>query len=188
MAGKPSNNRDDLLLDLHDDQPLYNEGQRPPINDDDLLRAYNADHDESNPRPSISYDEFVGAGGSAPPTAKQLPGGPGTVPTSAPYLSGGGSGSYSQTSGLNNYQRYADDLDDFPEDGQSFYHQGGALPGDGAGMSMGGKPRTRNSVLSMGGGLMGRAKSMLGMGPEYSEMDLPLTEPGARVPTDGTGT
>jgi phospholipid-transporting ATPase len=30
----------------------------------------------------------------------------------------------------------------------------------------------------MGGGLLGRAKNMLGMGQGYSEMDLPLTEPG----------
>lgn len=38
----------------------------------------------------------------------------------------------------------------------------------------------RNSILALGGGLMGRAKNMLGMGPQYSEMDLPLTESGAR--------
>jgi len=37
-----------------------------------------------------------------------------------------------------------------------------------------------NSILALGGGLMGRAKNMLGMGPQYSEMDLPLTETGAR--------
>ena len=143
------------------------------MNDDDLLRAYNADHDETNPRPSISYDEFVGAGGGQHPS-RQLPGGPGTVPGAGPYTSNTGNRTYSQTSGLGNYQRYADDLDDFPDDGQSYYHQGGAIPGDGAGMQMGSKPRNRNSVLSLGGGLVGRAKSMLGMGPEYSEMDLPL--------------
>ncbi len=187
MAGQPSSsNRNDLLLDLHDEQqPVYNEGQRPPMNDEDLLRAYNADHDESNPRPSISYDDFVGAGQGEHSATRQLPGGPGTVPGNlgGPYLSDGVNRSYSQTSGLNNYQRYADDLDDFPDDGQSmYYHQGGAIPGSGAG-----KPRNRNSVLSMGGGLMGKAKSMLGMGPEYSEMDLPLTEPGARGRVDSTG-
>jgi phospholipid-transporting ATPase len=186
MAGKPPNNRNDLLLDLNDEQPIYNDGQRPPINDDDLLRAYTADHDASNPRPSISYDDFVGAAEPHPGT-KHLPGGPGTVPGygAGPYTSGNAGRTYSQTSELNNYQRYADDLDDFPEDGQSYYQQGGALPGDG---TMGGKPRNRNSVLSMGGGLMGKAKSMLGMGPEYSEMDLPLTEPGARTHTDGPAT
>ena len=160
------------------------------MNDEDLLRAYNADHDEANPRPSVSYDDFVGAGEGGHPATRQLPGGPGTVPGSqgGPYLSDGVNRTYSQTSGLNNYHRYADDLDDFPDDGQSmYYHQGGAIPGDGAGMSMSGKPRNRNSVLSMGGGLMGKAKSMLGMGPEYSEMDLPLTEPGARGRVDSTG-
>jgi phospholipid-transporting ATPase len=181
MAGRPPNNRDDLLLDLNDDQPVYNDGQRPPLNDGDLLRAYNADHGETNPRPSISYDEFVGASDSKPSTTRQLPGGPGTVPAGAPYLSGGDN-NYSQTSGLNNYQRYGDDLDDFPEDGNSmYYNAGGAILGDGTSSS---KPRNRNSVLSMGGGLMGKAKSMLGMGPEYSEMDLPLTEPGARGRAD----
>ncbi|KAH7348408.1 P-type ATPase-like protein [Rhexocercosporidium sp. MPI-PUGE-AT-0058] len=183
MAGQPPNHRDDLLLDLNDEQPVYNNGQRPPMNDDDLLRAYNADHDETNPRPSISYDEFVGAGEGQHPS-RQLPGGPGAVPGAGPYTSNSGNRTYSQTSGLGNYQRYADDLDDFPDDGQSYYHQGGAIPGDGAGMQMGNKPRNRNSVLSMGGGLVGRAKSMLGMAPEYSEMDLPLTEPGGRPRTD----
>jgi phospholipid-transporting ATPase len=189
MAGNPPNNRNDLLLDLNDEQPIYNNGQRPPLNDDDLLRAYTADHEPSNPRPSISYDNFVGAGEPHPGT-RNLPGGPGTVPGYGvgPYASESAGRTYSQTSGLNNYQRYADDLDDFPEDGQSYYGQGGALAGDGAGMRMGGKPRNRNSVLGMGGGLMGRAKSMLGMGPEYSEMDLPLTEPGARSHTDGPET
>ncbi|KAF8849370.1 P-type ATPase-like protein [Acephala macrosclerotiorum] len=180
MAGAPSSNRNDLLLDLGDEQPIYNDGQRPPMNDDDLLRAYNADHDTTQPRPSVSYDDFVGGGGETHPS-RPLPGGPGTVPGAGPYVSGTSNRTYSQSSGLGNYQRYVDDLDDFPEsDGQSYYHQGGALPGDGAGMSMGGKPRNRNSVLSMGGGLMGKAKSMLGMAPEYSEMDLPLTESGGR--------
>jgi phospholipid-transporting ATPase len=185
MAGKLPDNRNDLLLDLNDEQPIYNAGQRPPVNDEDLLRAYTADHDPTNPRPSISYDDFVG-GGEPHPGTKPLPGGPGTVPGygAGPYASGSAGRTYSQTSGLNNYQRYADDLDDFPDDGQSYYGQGGALAGDGSGTAMGGKPRNRNSVLSMGGGLMGRAKSMLGMAPEYSEMDLPLTEPGARSHTD----
>lgn len=43
-----------------------------------------------------------------------------------------------------------------------------------------GRHKSRNSVLSMGGGIMGKAKNMLGMGPEYSEMDMPLrdTAPG----------
>ena len=166
MAGQPSSrNRNDLLLDLNDEQPIYNVGSRPPMNDEDLLRAYNADHDESNPRPSISYDNFVGASGTSNPPARQLPGGPGTISSGpgSPYIPGGAQRTYSQTSGLNNYQRYADELDDFPDDGNSmYYNQGGAISGDSTGMA---KPRNRNSVLSMGGGLVGRAKTMLGIGP-----------------------
>ncbi|KAH8589264.1 P-type ATPase-like protein [Bisporella sp. PMI_857] len=190
MAGQPFNNRNDLLLDLDDHQPVYNNGQRPPLNDDDLLRAYNANHDESNPRPSTSYDEFVGTGPTGPHTTRSLPGGPGTIPGGVgapPYMSTENR-TYSQTSGLNNYQRYADDLDDFPDDGHSYYNQGGAIPGDGAIGNIGRTSRNRNSVLSMGGGLWGKAKSMLGMGPAYSEMDLPLTEPGGRGRGDSAAT
>lgn len=186
MAGRSTNDRDDLLLDLDDERPIYNSGQRPPGNDEDLLRAYNANHDETNPRPSISYDDFVGGNNErGQSSTSRLQGGPGTVstPQTGPYMGNVGHGNYSQTSDLNNYQRYADDLDDFPDDGNSYYHQGGAIPGNGAGMRLGGgKPRNRNSVLSMGGGLVGKAKSMLGMGPAYSEMDLPLTEPGRNDP------
>ncbi|KAI9641224.1 aminophospholipid translocase [Ciborinia camelliae] len=186
MAGQSSNNRDDLLLDFHDEQPIYHTGQRAPMNDDDLLRAYNADHDESNPRPSISYDNFVGAPSpSTPSSTSHLPGGPGHPPNGSqpPYIHGN-SASYSQTSGLNNYQRYADDLEDFPDDGHSseYYHHGTAVPGDGAEMT--GRGRNRNSIMSLGGGIMGKAKSMFGMAPEYSEMDLPLTEAGARNRAD----
>ena len=187
MAGKPPpSNRNDLLLDLDDEQPIYNAGQRPPVNDDDLLRAYTHDHEEATNRPSVSYDDFVGSGGATNPSARQLPGGPGTVPSrGAPYITGVGDRTYSQTSGLGNYQRYADELDDFPDDSNSMYYNAG----DGArgGGTVGsGKARNRNSILSLGGGLMGKAKSALGMGPEYSEMDLPLTEPGA-ARNDSTG-
>jgi len=193
MAGRPQggafNNRDDLLLDLHDDeQPIYNVGQRPPLNDDDLLRAYNADHDESQTRPSISYDDFVGSRPAAGPSTAQLPGGPGysSGGNSLPYSSGA-TRTYSQTSGLDNYNRYADVEDDFPDDGHSMgYQYGGATSGDGAG-SLRGKTKNRNSVLTLGGGFIGRAKSILGMGPAYSEMDLPLTEPGSRGRVDSTG-
>ncbi|KAF8857008.1 hypothetical protein BDZ45DRAFT_727083 [Acephala macrosclerotiorum] len=48
------------------------------------------------------------------------------------YVSGTSNVTYSQSSELENYQRYADDLDDFPEpDDQSYYYQGGAIPSDG---------------------------------------------------------
>lgn len=187
MAGQSSKGRNDHLLDLDDERPFYNSGQRAPANDEDLLRAYNANHDETNPRPSVSYDDFVGGSGGQSSNSR-LPGGPGTVtaPQTGPYAGNQGQTNYSQTSGLNNYQRYADELDDFPDDGNSYYHQGGAIPGDGAGMRLGGAPRNRNSVLSMGGGFVGRAKSMLGMGPAYSEMDLPLTENDGRARGDST--
>ena len=49
--------------------------------------------------------------------------------------------------------------------------------------------KSRNSVLSMGGGIMGKAKNMFGRGPEYSEMDMPLREtlPGqSRIDSDTT--
>ncbi|KAI9808395.1 MAG: Phospholipid-transporting ATPase IB [Pycnora praestabilis] len=190
MAGRvpqdqkpPSANDDNLLLDLDDSQPGYSSGRPPPVNDEDLLREYDIDHnDEPQPRASTSYDDFVGGGGSA----QSLSEGPGAPPTGQlhpPYLATGASRSYSQTSGLNNYQRYSD-IDDFPEDERSMqgYYAGGS-PDDEAGPGIavgGGGARNRNSRLSMGGGLMGRAKNMLGMGPEYSEMDLPLTETGAR--------
>jgi phospholipid-transporting ATPase len=179
--GESSRNRDDLLLDLNDDeQPIYHDGKRPPINDEDLLRAYTADHEQPPGRPSISYDNFVGSSpGLGFPPSRDLPGGPGNLssPGSGPY-NNQMNRSYSQTSGLGNYDPYGDD-GSYPDDSESMYYNG-AQPGDGAGMPMRGKPKNRNSVLSMGGGLVGKAKSLLGLGPEYSEMDLPLTEPGGR--------
>jgi phospholipid-transporting ATPase len=188
MAGQPSaGNRHDLLLDFDDERPIYNNGQRPPMNDDDMLRAYNTDHGEPNSRPSVSYDDFVGgAGGPTPSAARPLPGGPGTTPgRGGPYVSGEEMRRNSQSSGLGNYQRYADDMDDFPDEGSSSYYQaGGAIPGDGTPIAGRVKKGNRNSVMSLGGGLMGRAKSMLGMGPEYSEMDLPLTDAGGRGAVD----
>lgn len=191
MAGQPqgglSHRKDDLLLDLeddHDQRPIYNEGQRPPMNDEDMLRAYNADHAASQERPSISYDDFVGSRPSAGLPTHNPPGLPLSPPGSrpGPYASGGDR-LYSQTSGLGNYQRYADDTDDFPDDGQSMYQYGAPSPGMGAG-PIRARGKNRNSVMSLGGGFMGKAKSMLGMGPEYSEMDLPLTEAGAQAEAD----
>jgi phospholipid-transporting ATPase len=181
MAGRPpgesSSNRNDLLLDLHDEQPIYNDGQRAPMNDEDLLAAYNADHEGPASRPSISYDDFVGSGAGASHSTQGLPGDPSSS-RPGPY-SGSAARVYSQSSGLGNYQQYADELDDFTEDGQSYYQHGGVDAHDGTGVP--GHSRNRNSVMSMGGGLIGRAKNMLGMGPEYSEMDLPLTNQGART-------
>ncbi|KAI5863163.1 phospholipid-translocating P-type ATPase [Durotheca rogersii] len=157
--GGPSNPGDDLLLDL-DDQAPY--GAHRPVNDDPTSR------------PSVSYDDFVGGSQTTHPTAKNPPPGAGISGPRPPYLVDSDR-QYSQTSGLDNYQRYADDFDDYPDDGQSYYQHGGNAGGDSAGRA---NARSRNSVLGLGGGFLGRAKSMLGMGQKgYSEMDLPLTEP-----------
>lgn len=195
MAGRPPGHRapqsndDGLLLDLDDSSPTYHDGRPPPVNDENLLRHYNINSSDSpQPRPSESYDDFVGAQHSP----SGLPGGPGAPQqgqTHPPYL-GTENRTYSQTSGLNNYQRYSD-LDDFPEyEGSlrgTFYQDGGQ---DGSPTVMGGgRARNRNSVLSMGGGIMGRAKNMLGMGQKYSEMDMPLREtPTGQQRLDSTAT
>lgn len=167
----PSGNRDDVLLDLDNDQPVYGGGQRSALNDDDLMRRYSHDQ-EPQGRPSVSYDDFVGE--SSPSAARS--GGAGLALSSqgasGPYMNR----QYSQTSELGNYQRYADDFDDYPADGASYYQHGGAA--DGPSASSRNHARNRNSVLSMGGGFVGKVKNRLGMGQGYSEMDLPLTEHG----------
>ncbi|KAL9489270.1 hypothetical protein ACSS6W_001547 [Trichoderma asperelloides] len=173
--GGPSNN-DDLLLDLDNEQPIYSAGQRSALNDDDLARAYDLDHDPQS-RPSVSYDDFVGAEPSYPQAGRSM-GAQAAQPSghSGPYHSQ----QFSQSSELDNYQRYADDFDDYPED-DMYYQQGGT--GD-AGQSSAARNNAmaRNSVLTLGGGFFGKLKHRLGMGQGYSEMDLPLTEPGARGP------
>ena len=192
MAGGPPEPQrtplyDRPLLDLEDSNPVYNDGKPPPITDENLLRHYNTGNsDIAPPRPSISYDEFVGAHSSA----TGLPGGPQAParPSRPPYLEAEDGRAYSQTSGLNNYQRYSD-IDDFPEDDRSmqggFYNVGGTTP-DSPDVGRG-RPKDRNSILSMGGGLMGKAKNIFGIRPQYSEMDLPLTETGQKGRgTDGT--
>ena len=182
MAGRPpgAHRNEAPLLDLEDSGQVYHDGSRPPVNDDELLQRYDIDDsDTPQPRPSVSYDDFVGSGNSR----AALPGGPGLTPAGRPqppYLGTGTNRTYSQTSGLNNYQRYSD-VDDFPDDDRSYYHNGGAGDGNsppGLDIVGGSRTRQRNSILSMGGGMMGRAKAMMGMGPKYSEMDVPLTEPG----------
>ncbi|KAL8962870.1 MAG: hypothetical protein Q9193_000794 [Seirophora villosa] len=195
MADRPpaahpqvSHGNSEILLDLEESGPVYNDGRPPPVNDEDLLRQYNINNSDTNqPRPSTSYDEFVGSQQST----AGLPGGPGTIhggTPSRPYLTGD-TRTYSQTSGLNNYQRYSD-LDDFPEDDRSM--QGGFYDTADVGSTPvvgGGRARNRSSVPIPGGGLIGRAKNMLGMKPEYTEMNLPLRETGqaqSRVDSGGT--
>ena len=173
--GKPPS-RGGPLLDLDDSKPVYNDGKPPPVHDEDLLNRYDIDNSDSpQPRPSTSYDDFVGVQPSPP----GLPGGPGAPRAGQPpYLSVGSARTYSQTSDLNNYQRYSD-MDDFHDDDPSmqggYYHTDGALE-SGPTPMVRGKHSKRNSVLSMGGGIMGRAKNMLGLGPEYSDMDMPLRD------------
>ncbi len=135
MANRPppggsSSARNDLLLDLDGEQPYYSQGQRSTLNDDDLMKAYSYDQDGGQqPRPSVSYDDFIGADRPTHPSVKaeRGPSNAGARPQ-APYSSGLNR-QYSQTSELGNYQRYADDFDDYPEEGQSYYQAGGSTPG-----------------------------------------------------------
>ena len=155
----------------------YTSGQPPPTDDANLLRQHDIS-DSDVPRASTSYDDFIGSSSTA-----GLPGGPGSRSLDPPYL-GTGDRAYSQTSVLNNYQRYSD-VDDLPDDHemQGYYASGDVdedtLPGL-QDMRTRGHTKNRNSILSLGGGLVGKAKNIMGMAPEYSEMDLPLTENAAR--------
>ncbi|KAH8425505.1 aminophospholipid-translocating P4-type ATPase DRS2 [Aspergillus melleus] len=187
----PAAGRDDDLLQLEEPTPLYNPGQGPPVNDEHLLRQFNInDSDEPQPRPSVSYDSFVGgSGGHQPPPhlQQQHPGA--RAMTSAhppvqsgaymtdPYMGTDVSRTYSQTSGLSNYRRYS--VDDYEDDHGYYNMDDGDDPLHSSHRVR--QATERNSILGLGGGLMGRAKHMLGMAPEYSEMDLPLTEHGARA-------
>jgi phospholipid-transporting ATPase len=180
MAGRPPGApppHSDNLIDFEDNQPTYYTGSREPVNDHDLLNRYDInDSDVPQGRPSESYDNFVGGRPNA-----GLAGGSGAPPAgSNPYSTGGGR-LYSQASDLDNYQRYSDA--DIPaEDDHSvrgYYASGGNYTP--AEMSpAANKKANRNSILSMGGGLTGRVKNMFGNRPEYSEMDLPLTEHAAQ--------
>jgi phospholipid-transporting ATPase len=189
MAGRPpgassSRTRDnnDLLLDLDDEQPIYYDGKPPTMTDEEMLRRYNEDHDIPQPRPSVSYDNFVGSGSggsrglSATRSNLSLPGGPGSSNPGGTELYNRNLHRFdSQTSGLGNYDRYGDDPDLYPDDDPSLYETPSAQM-DGPPRSS--RARNRNSALSLGGGFLGKVKARLGMAPEYSEMDLPLTEPG----------
>lgn len=187
MAGKPpgvpyggsSHNHDDLLVDFGNEQPVYSTGQRSTLNDDDLLRSQTHDTADQG-RPSVSYDDFVGAGSSSQQRGQQQGARLGTPGGDArgPYMTR----QYSQTSELGNYQRYADDFDDYPQDGASYYQHDGSVQGESQPTAARNNARNRNSVLSMGGGFFGRMKNRLGGGQGYSEMDLPLTEGGHERP------
>ncbi|TPX26285.1 hypothetical protein DIZ76_011747 [Coccidioides immitis] len=188
-GGHPSAAGNNDLLQL-DDTPVYGSGQRAPVNDDHLLERYDIDDsDLPSPRASVSYDEFVG--GRHPSTragaSSNVPHQDGLQPPSASsqfYGGGPATRTYSQTSDLHNYQRYSD-IDDF--DDERGYYPEADLDGDHLPIRDA-RARDRNSILTLGGGLVGRAKTMLGMAPKYSEMDLPLTEAGARARADTVGT
>ncbi|KAH0275954.1 phospholipid-translocating P-type ATPase, partial [Aureobasidium melanogenum] len=183
MAGRPHGQaspsaNSDLLLDL-DDQPVYNTGKPPPTDDDHLLLHHNIDSSDA-PRASTSYDDFVGSSSTA-----GLPGGPGAPSTTGLHIPMHDTigRQYSQTSDLNNYQPYSD-LDDLPDD-RDYYASGGGIDED----NMPGlhesrftsHGRNRNSIMGIGGSIVDRAKNMFGANTGgYSEMDLPLTEAGAR--------
>ena len=179
-----------LLLDLEEFSAVNHASRLPPVSHN-LPRQSNINQtDEPQSRPSVSYDEFVGA----QPSTTGLPGGPGPPRTGqqlSSYLGAGAVRPQSQTSGLNDYQRYSD-IDDHPDDDRSihggYYQAGDTDDGGTPPTGSGGRTRNRNSVLSMGGGIMGKAKNMLGMGPEYSEMDVPLTNTGPGQPRMDSGT
>lgn len=163
---------------MEETTPVYGSGQRPPVSDEHLLQRYNIDDsDQPNPRQSVSYDDFVG--GRRPPAPEAHAGAAHPAPRQVnhPYGGAAATRTYSQTSGLDNYQRYSD-VDDFDDD-HGYYN----LDTEDEHIPSGSpvrKPSQRNSIMALGGGIVGRAKNMLGMAPQYSEMDLPLTEAGAR--------
>lgn len=189
----PAAGRDEDLLQL--DEPMYSTGQPPPVNDERLLRQFDIDDsDYPQPRQSVSYDSFVGGGHQQQPAASTAGVGahhaqvvipPAHVPAQSgaiindPYTGADMSRTYSQTSGLDNYRRYS--LDDYEDERSShgYYNMDGEDETVPSSQHIR-QAKERNSILGLGGGFMGRAKNMLGMGPQYSEMDLPLTEAGAR--------
>ncbi|KAK5174615.1 aminophospholipid translocase [Saxophila tyrrhenica] len=199
MANRPGYTNQDDLLHLSDDNdgPVYNSGQPPPVSDERMLHDYDMEAAGAG-RISTSHDDFVGSAQPHPATAG-LPGGPGVSVTTP-----GGSAAtfrppfahadtnFSQTSGLGNYQRYSDmDNDTYSDAGAGgYYAAGGGIDEDNVpGLPLNNKAnhRSRNSILSLGGGITGRMKNALGMGPDYSEMDLPLTEQGVhRMDSDST--
>lgn len=179
-------------FDQDDTQPVYSSGQRPPVDDTQLLNTFNIDDsDQPQPRPSTSYDDFVGGGRPLPaqhhPTA-----GASSRPFTAPYMDNG-TRNYSQTSDLNNYAKYGDNDDIVDDDAGYQYYDGGGtsddhIPGGGVKV-MGSNRNNRASIMTMTG-VMDRAKGMLGMkdSHNYSDMNLPLTEGGPRPRADTAGT
>lgn len=173
-GGSSSRTYNDLLLDLDDPRATYTSGRGPPTRDDNLLRTFNiSDADEDSGRPSISYDDFVGARVEQQPSS-------GRQDQRPAYLSSDDR-MYSQTSDLGNYQGDYGDFDDFPDDNRDDYYAAGGIDEHTPQVVGGGG----NRFLAVGGGVLGRVRRALGIRPQYSEMDLPLTEAGAQASRGG---
>lgn len=157
------------------------------MNDEHLLEHFNIDDSDqphAQPRPSVSYDSFVGTGAHQTGAHSNVPTGPAHpgmgMYSHDPYSDNPRSRTYSQTSGLDNYQRYSYDGDELDSHSEHGYYDLDADDDRIANAHHARKAKERNSIMGLGGGFMGKAKYMFGMGNEYSEMDLPLTEAGAR--------
>ena len=195
MAARPNNSNSNAagadLLGLDDSQPAYNTGQRPPVGDNELLNRYDIDDsDQAQPRPSTSYDDFVGGGPQGQqhaPSRSQSQTQPGFQPRppNAPYSDN--QRAFSQSSDLHNLNRYDDDLGNEDYNSNYKYYDGRAsddqIPGGGVHVMHDGHDRNRGSLMSMGG-LVDRARGMLGQRESYSDINLPLTE--RRVNTAGS--
>ncbi|TQS39159.1 hypothetical protein Golomagni_00321, partial [Golovinomyces magnicellulatus] len=174
---------DDLLLDLDDAKSIPKEDRTFNSNAHASNYSNNSEQGALNSRPSETYDEFLGG---ESPKARHVSAEFRTKPEQDLYESGT-ERRFIQGSGLGNYQQYVDDVDVHLGDGQSdYYHQGGVFAGESVAGIEGSPMQKRRSVLTMNGSLFERAKRMLGIDPEYSEMDLPLTEPGGRRIVDMT--
>ncbi|ETN39572.1 uncharacterized protein HMPREF1541_05798 [Cyphellophora europaea CBS 101466] len=191
MSGNPYSPGGSAGNDLIDTGNAYNTGQRPPVDDRHLTQQYDInDSDEPNPRPSTSYDDFVGAHPQGPSRGQ-----PSTYNPPQPFAPQYNDRNYSQTSDLNNYSRYQDGDefgDDYSSQHQKYYDGGGRPDADYSGAGASNRHgRQRSSVLSMGGSMVDKAKGMLGLRSDahYSEMNVPLTDAGtqqSRVDTVGT--
>lgn len=185
-----SANNDDLL-DIDDSSPQRNPVM-PSTNYGGSSSRQNTGYTQNlDPgRPSISYDDFVGAGATViRPSGGGATAGPSSYDRQSPGFLAPNNRAFSQTSDLHNIESHDAFDDDFLDDDRSMqdYYGSGGLDDGAPQTSRHGAARNRNSILSLGGGLYGRAKSMLGMGSAYSEMDLPLTEATAGAPKSASG-
>jgi phospholipid-transporting ATPase len=179
-------NGDDNLLDLLDDQPTsYNPGRLPAHDDDYLARQHNLPGSAQTAGRPSPYDDDLprGNGGAGASVIRPVGGSIAGSSQPRPSYLGADNRAYSQTSDLHNYEHHAE-IDDYPEDDigdlQDYYGAGGLDDNVPAATLRHQSARNRNSILSLGGGLVGRARNMLGMGSQYSEMDLPLTDTAAK--------